>query len=115
MKNGMYGLRFKTGQDEGEGLLTFEDGVIYGVDAAGVLFDGTYGPSESGMIDATIKVTYPPGVQSVFGIAHPYEWAIDFSIRLDPKTDHGRVVVKTPTNHTIHVEYRFMRPLPLAA
>lgn len=115
MKNGMYSLQFSTAHDRGVGMLTFEDGVIYGVDEAGVLFDGTYGPVDNGLIEAVIKVTYPPGVQSVFGIANPYQWAIDFSLRLDPKNDHGNIVVKTPTNHTIHVSYRLMRPLPLAA
>lgn len=113
MKNGWYLLRFKTGNDYGDGMLIFEDGIISGADQSAVRFDGTYGP-EGDNIHAVIKVTYPPGVMSVFGIANPYEWSLDFAIVLDPKVDHGHMVVKTPTGHNIGVEYRFLRTLPLA-
>jgi hypothetical protein len=115
MKNGMYSLAFRSGGTEGIGLLTFEDGTIYGVDAMGVLFDGSYAANDSGSVDATVKVTYPPGVVSVFGVSNPYSWAIDFNLKLDPTVDVGRVALKTPTNHVIDVEYRFMRALPQAA
>ena len=91
MKNGMYVIGF-----EGAiGILTFEDGVVYGVDQAGVKFDGGYVVEGSGMVRVTIKVTYPPYVSTIFGVTNPYEWSIDVAALLDPAQDFGETSVET--------------------
>ena len=116
MKNGMYGITFQSNNDHGVGVLTFEDGVIYGVDEARVKYDGDYSINETtGMADVRLKVTYPPHVRAVFGVQNPYEWSIDVTAVLDPKKDQGDLVVKTSVGKSLRAQYQFMRPLPVAA
>jgi hypothetical protein len=44
---------------------------------AKVQYDGDYLFNEkTGLAEVDLKVTFPPNVKSVFGLAHPYEWSI---------------------------------------
>ncbi|MEN5081827.1 hypothetical protein ABE438_05025 [Bosea sp. TWI1241] len=118
MRNGMYGIEFAVGvrpEEGGFGLLTFEDGMIYGVDVAGVRYDGSYSINAAGQAEVALKITYPPNVRAVFGVSNPYEWSIDATAILDPKAEGGSVTVKTSLGKTIPAKYQFMRPLPQVA
>ncbi|MBI3419844.1 MAG: helix-turn-helix domain-containing protein [Proteobacteria bacterium] len=116
MRDGMYGIGFRFGDAGGEGILTFEDGRVYGVDAGGARYDGTYVYNEvTGLTDVFVKVTFPPNGYSVFGIVHPYEWSIDVVASLNPKLDAGETMVKTSIGKELPARYRFLRDLPLAA
>ena len=118
MRNGMYGIQFAVGvrpEEGGFGLLTFEDGMIYGVDVAGVRYDGSYSINAAEQAEVTLKITYPPNVRAVFGVSNPYEWSIDATAILDPKAERGRVTVKTSLGKAIPAEYHFMRSIPQAA
>lgn len=116
MKNGMYGIWFQSGQSQGTGVLTFEDGIVYGIDVAGVRYDGDYVVDDiNGLAMTRLKVTYPPNVQSVFGVTNPYEWSIDVLAAIDPRKDAGETVVRTSVGLELTAQYRYMRPLPMAA
>jgi hypothetical protein len=116
MKNGMYGIAFQATQDHGEGVLTFEDGIVYGVDVAGVKYDGDYIVDETtGLALVRLKVTYPPNVTSVFGVENPYEWSIDVQATIDPRKDVGEAIIRTSIGQPLKAQYRYMRSLPIAA
>jgi hypothetical protein len=112
----MFGITFQGQQGVGMGVLIFENGRIYGSDTEGVRYDGEYLFSESsGLAEIKIKVTFPPNVRSVFGVANPYEWAFDVTTNLDPKQDSGALTVKTSIGQPITARYVYLRSLPEAA
>ena len=116
MRNGIYQIAFQSPSDSGTGFLTFEDGVIYGVDVGGAKYDGDYTIDEATRLaNVHLKVTYPAGGRSVFGIENPYEWSIDVTAPFDPKMDQGKTIVKTSVGRSLKAQYQFMRPLPVAA
>lgn len=49
-----------------------------------------------GMAELRIKLTFAPNSPAVFGISHPYEWAIDVTAELNPRVDHGTTRIATP-------------------
>lgn len=67
--DGFYAGYF-TGKDgNGLGLLVFRGGVLTGVDAAGVHFDGTYHvEAESGAVEGEVTVNAPPGGTLLQGV-----------------------------------------------
>ncbi len=116
MKNGMYGITFQSEHDSGSGILTFEEGLVYGVDVAGVKYDGDYVIDEgSGLAIVRLKVTYPANVMSVFGVKNPYEWSIEVVATIDPKKDAGEADIRTSIGQSLKAQYRYMRSLPIAA
>jgi len=116
MRNGMYGITFRSsGGGEGYGVLTFEDGLIYGIDIAGVSYDGTYAIQENGLAEILLKVSYPPNVAAVFGMSNPFEWSITVAALMDPKREQAQTTVQTSIGATLTAYYRFMRELPKAA
>lgn len=116
MRNGMYGITFQSANDYGAGLLTFEDGLVYGVDSAGVKYDGDYEIDPgTHLAKLNLKVTFPPNTQSVFGVSNPYEWSIDVTTTLDPSKDQGNCLVQSSVGIALNAQYRFMRSLPVAA
>jgi len=116
MRDGMFGITFQSQRGAGMGLLIFENGRVYGTDEAGVRFDGEYIFDEiSGMAEVKIKVTFPPNVQSIFGVTNPYEWAFDVTTKFDPKQNAGTLAVNTSIGQQITARYVFLRSLPEAA
>jgi hypothetical protein len=116
MRDGMFGITFHGQADSGYGLLVLEAGRVYGVDVAGVRYDGQYEfDADAGRVHAVVKVTFPPHVKSVFGISNPYEWAIDVTASFDPRRDAGEVDVKTSLGKALRAEFQYMRALPEAA
>jgi helix-turn-helix protein len=116
MRDGMFGITFQGQQGAGMGVLVFENGRVYGTDTEGVRYDGEYQFSESsGLVDVKIKVTFPPNVRSVFGVANPYEWAFDVTTKFDPKQNSGNLAVGTSIGQQIEARYVYLRSLPEAA
>ena len=115
MRQGMYSVEFTGGAGSGVGTLVVEDGRAYGYDPSGARYDGVYDHDDAtGRTDLRLKVTFPADAMSVFGIAHPHEWAMDMSGSFDTRRDEGVARVETPLGHAVDVRYRFMRAMPEA-
>lgn len=116
MREGMYGITFESNDGVGEGMLIFENGQIYGADSGAVKYDGvyTYDPN-SEIADATLKITFPPNVESVFGLSNPYEWSFDLSAQFNPNANSGTIAVRTSLGVNIAAKFVYLRALPMAA
>jgi hypothetical protein len=116
MRDGIYGITFEGPQASGMGLLILDAGRVYGADAGAARYDGDYlFHEDTGIADIVLKVTFPPNIMSVFGIANPYEWAIDVSTSLDPKHDSGSLAVRTSLGQPLIAQFKFLRSLPESA
>lgn len=119
MREGMYQIQFHTSGDPrnwGVGTLIFGGGIIYGVDAGGAKYDGTYAPTlVDGLVDVNVKVTFPPNGMSIFGIEHPYEWSIEVATQLDSKKENGQMNVSTNVGANVTASYQYLRSIPEAA
>ena len=116
MREGMYGITFHSGGDVGMGVLVFEDGKVYGADRRAVKYDGTYTyNSNADVVSVELKITFPPNVESVFGVTNPYEWAFDVAATFNPNSDFGKVAVKTSLGADIDAQFMYLRTLPAAA
>lgn len=116
MREGMYGISYQDqGGGYGDGMLVFEAGRIFGSDG-GAKYDGEYSYNDAtGLVDILLKVTFGPGVESVFGVVNPYEWAIDVFTTMDPKLDSGKLTVRTSIGRELEAQFQYLRPLPQAA
>ena len=119
MREGMYQIQFHTSgnpQNWGIGTLVFGGGMVYGVDAGGAKYDGAYEPTATdGVVNAKVKVTFPPNGMSIFGIVHPYEWSIEVTTLLDSRQDHGNLDVDTSLGRSVVADYQFLRSIPAEA
>jgi len=115
MRDGMYGIEYRSGAGGGLGVLVVQDGRVFGVDPLGGKYDGVYTYDENlGLADLHLKVTMPPNVQSIFGIRNPHEWSIDVTTKFDPRRDSGQVQLATSIGPVVSANYRYLRPLPNA-
>lgn len=64
--NGFYGAYLTGRASQGFAMLVFRDGVIVGVDVAGVKFDGTYRDTGSGF-SIKLTVSVPPNMALIQG------------------------------------------------
>lgn len=113
MREGMYGIQYRSVAGAGAGVLVLESGRVYGADPWGGKYDGEYVYDEAtGMADLRLKLTFAPNAPAVFGVSHPYEWSIDVTTQLDPRKDDGQLRIATPIGPSIDVGYRYLRPMP---
>lgn len=119
MREGMYQISFHTSgnpENWGVGTLIFGGGTIYGVDAGGAKYDGIYVPTATeGVVNARVKVTFPPNGMSIFGIMHPYEWSIEVTTQMDSRNESGNLNVRTNLRSNVSASYQFLRSIPEAA
>lgn len=116
MKDGMYLIEFVGQAGIGYGTLVFDGGRIYGADVAGAKYDGEYQFNEStSLVDVTVRVQIPADQPSVIGIVQPFEWILDVSTEINPEKDCAQMTVKTNVGKPLLANYRFLRPLPMAA
>ncbi len=116
MRDGMFGITFQGQHGRGLGVLIFDNGKVYGTDEAAVRYDGDYIFDEaSGLAEVKVKVTYPPNVRAVQGIANPYEWSIIVETKFDPRQNSGALKLKTSLGRALSAQYVFLRSLPEAA
>ncbi len=113
LKEGMYGIAFTGTHDSGKGTLILENGIVFGADEAGGRYDGNYAYNRvTGMIESKIKVTIPPGVETVQGIPpQPFEFAFNVEAQFPRGTDETIIQVKTDAG-PVNVRIRFLRALP---
>ena len=96
--NGFYAA-FLTGKN-GNSILLFviRDGVVVGVDAGGMKYDGRVSRSEGGRHKLHLTYTIPPGLPMITGlgpVALPTPVSLD--VDLPPEFDSGVVVgIQTP-------------------
>lgn len=115
MRDGMYGVEYASVSGAGLGVVVLDSGRVFGADPFGGKYDGDYTYNEkTGMAELRIKLTFAPNAPAVFGISHPYEWAIDVTAELDPRVDHGTTRITTPVGPSIDAKYRYLRALPEA-
>jgi hypothetical protein len=113
MREGMYGLEYSSGSGAGLGIITLDNGRVYGADPFGGKYDGDYTYDEvTGLAELRLKLTFAPNTTAVFGIRHPYEWSIDVTAKIDPRKDEGQTRIATPIGPHIDVTYRYLRALP---
>lgn len=116
MRDGMFGITYQGVSGAGMAVLIFEAGRVYGIDAAKGRYDGGYVFNESsGLVDVTLKVTFPPNVPSVLGIVNPYEWSIDVTTSFNPKHEGGQLAVANSLGQPLRAQFTYMRALPEAA
>jgi len=116
MRDGMFGISFQGQQGYGMGVIILDNGRVYGTDVGGVRYDGEYLFDEpSRLANVKVKITFPPNVQSVFGISNPYEWAFDLTTSFDPRQNSGPLSLKTSIGKSINAQFVFLRSLPEAA
>lgn len=116
MRDGMFAVNFQGPSGAGTAVLVFEEGRVYGFDAMKVRYDGVYVFDErTGLVEATVKVTFPSNVLSVYGIMNPYEWSIDVTATFDPRTDDGPFTASTSVGVPLTAQFTYMRALPEAA
>jgi hypothetical protein len=117
MRNGMYLIHFAGSAGQGYATLTLVDGVAYGFDEAGALYDGTVtaAPEGNGLAIVDVKVRMPPNVPSVVGgVARPFEWILPVKAKLNLQMDSGHAMVETGLGPTIPAQFTRMRDLPQA-
>ncbi|WP_186007836.1 helix-turn-helix domain-containing protein [Rhizobium etli] len=115
--NGMYVIEFEGSAGRGVGTLTFKDGLIYGFDEAGGVYDGKYVPSTApGMVSVMVSVKMPAGQPSVVGgVVQPFDWTLNVSAEMAVGSREGRLSVATNLGQGLVANYRRMRELPAAA
>jgi hypothetical protein len=113
MRDGMYEVQYTSISGAGHGVLVLENGRAFGADPFGGKYDGEYFYDEgTGLAELQLKVTFAANATAVFGISHPYEWAITVTAKIDPRLDAGRTKIATPVGPYIDAEYRYLRALP---
>jgi transcriptional regulator with XRE-family HTH domain len=113
MRDGMYGVEYKSVAGAGQGVLILDNGRAFGADPFGGKYDGEYIYNEgSGLAELRLKLTFAPNASAVFGISNPYEWSIDVTASIDPRLDSGKTRIATPIGPHIEAEYRYLRALP---
>ena len=83
MRDGMYAIEYSSVDGSGDGVLILDNGRAFGADPWGGKYDGEYVFDETtGFAELSLKLTFAPNAPAVFGISHPYEWAIDVKTKL---------------------------------
>jgi transcriptional regulator with XRE-family HTH domain len=105
MREGLYEIAYRTTESVGRGA-----------DRGGGIYDGAYRLNEKqNKVRVALKITFPPDVVTIYGIAHPHEWAIDMTADMDPGVAHGKTVARTSIGRALAAEYTFLRSLPRPA
>jgi hypothetical protein len=116
MRDGMFAVEYVGAQGGGGASLVFQDGLVYGVDVGDASYDGTYEfDARSGLVNVRVKITFPPGGMTVFGVSNPYEWSIDAESQFDPLQNSGPLQIRTSFGKIVDAKFRFLRTLPQAA
>lgn len=116
VRQGMYSIEYEGTAGRGVGALTFEEGLVWGADAGGGKYDGHYRMDPvTGVFEADIIVTVPPGTWLVTGVpAQPKEWQFPIYAKVPKFSEHTRLSINTPFGPVL-VVFRFLRDLPVAA
>lgn len=112
MNEGMFGFEFQGAQGSGFGALVLKNGHAFGSDG-GVLYDGTYEPTPSkvGNVDVKLRLTIPPGIALVQGVApQPMTYSFDLDCTFSTRGETN-ISVQTPYG-AVHGRVFFLREVP---
>lgn len=111
--NGFYKVTYGGATGEGFGLLAFLNGIVVGLDEAGVRYDGAYGEdSETGALQLHVTVTVPSGVALVVGTpARTDEWSFAVDAALPPTFANGTPVKLRTRFGAVAVAFTLMRAI----
>jgi hypothetical protein len=110
--DGFYAV-FYTGKiSSGFAMIVLRNGVIAGADVSGGLYDGKYTPNaDKRHVDATLKLTMPPGVALVTGVPASNETFIqEFPLSLPIDLNEQMVKIQTPTG-PVNLKFKKIRDL----
>ena len=110
---GVYSIAFRGREGEGVGVLVLMSGRIFGSDGGAVSYDGHYEPSSKrpGFIDASLRLTVPPGVSLVVGKrAQPAAYWFDLQASIATRAPTS-LKVDTPYG-PVHVTVDYLRDIP---
>lgn len=95
--DGLYRVDYQGHAGGGYGIMALTQGNVAGIDEGGVEYDGTFAPAPaSGMVDAQLHLTVPPGVALVQGVpprAMKYGFDMEVRFAIRGKT---QLTVQTP-------------------
>jgi hypothetical protein len=109
---GMYSIAFRGREGDGVGILVLMGGRIFGSDGA-VSYDGHYEPNSKrpGYIDASLRLTVPPGVSLVVGRRpQPATYWFDLQASIATRAPTS-LKVDTPYG-PVHVKVDYLRDIP---
>lgn len=114
--DGMYAVEFAGSAGIGGVSLTFKDGVVYGFDLGGAVYDGRYSPGETpGMTTVELAVKIAAGRPSVIrGIVQPFDWTVLAKTEFPTNAADGLVKVSTNMGETVDATFTRMRDVPSA-
>jgi|GEM_PF-1339671 len=114
---GMYVVEFTATAGTGGASLTFKDGVVYGFDIGGGIYDGTYRASSNpGMTIVEVAVSMPAGQPSVIrNIVQPFDWTILATAEVPNNVDQANIRVDTNLGESLVAKFTRMRSLPKVA
>lgn len=114
---GMYLIIFEGSAGTGAATLTFNNGIAYGFDEAGGIYDGLYRPgAKPGTMDVALNVQMKAHHYTVAGgISHPFDWSMQVTAAVPIGVDETSIVANTNLGERIKASIKFMRPLPRAA
>jgi hypothetical protein len=94
------------------GLYYFGDGIVAGVDAGGMKYEGTYRKNENGSLDGSLTYVLPANVVSVTGMNVAAGQQITIPLKLPADFLSGRIVlIETPLG-PINVKFELSKELP---
>lgn len=110
MENGMYTIQFTGIAESGIGAIIFDNGVLFGIDEAGVKYDGVYSQSQNiGNFDLSLTVSVPAGVELVTGkVAHhsDFSFKIQNELPISKNVSFKQETMFGPVNVLLkHVRY----------
>ena len=114
---GMYVVEFVGSGGNGGASLTLKNGLVYGFDLGGGIYDGSYRPSETpGMTVVEVSVKMAAGAPSVIrGIIQPFDWTVVAKAEIPNNVASATVNVSTNMGETLVAKLTRMRDLPVAA
>ena len=110
MKEGFYLVSFTGHADSGYAVMVLDSGYVCGADVGGCEYDGTYKSNdETGIVDANITLTIPPGLALVTGFpSQSEELKLKFSVSFNSETPGKFFPVETPTG-PVNALIKFLR------
>lgn len=115
--NGMYAVEFVGTAGIGGASLTFKDGVVYGFDLSGAVYDGRYSSGDlPGVTAVEVAVKMPAGQPSVIrGIVQPFDWTVLARAEIPTNVASATIKVSTNMGETVNAKFTRMRDVPATA
>jgi transcriptional regulator with XRE-family HTH domain len=115
--DGMYLIIFQGSAGTGAATLTFNNGIVYGFDEAGGVYDGIARPGvKPGTLDIAVNVQMKANQQTVAGgVSHPFDWSMQVTATMPLGVDETTIIANTNLGQPIKASVKFMRHLPRAA